>query len=101
MPTAHATPVEAEKRAGLSPLEVALCVGVSVAVFFLHQGPFWRHRWELDGSIWYSYFVIPPLVAAVLAWGGKLVLREVVLGTIEVTCWKFGATYLVAHTVWM
>jgi hypothetical protein len=101
MHTAQATPIEPEKRAGLSRRELAVCVGISVAVFFLHQGPFWRHRWELDGSIWYSYFVIPPLVAGVLAWGRKLVLREVALGTIEVTCWKFGLTYLVAHTVWM
>jgi hypothetical protein len=100
-------PIDAEKRAapsnktGLSRLELAVCVGLSVAVFFLHQGPFWRHRWELDGSIWVSYLVIPPLVAGVLAWGRKLQLREVVLGTIEVTCWKFGLTYLVAHTVWV
>src|SRR5439155_4211258 len=42
-----------------------------------------------------------PLVAGVLAWGRKLVLRDVVLGTIEVTCWKFGLTYLFAHTVWL
>jgi hypothetical protein len=101
MHIAQATPIEPEKRAGLSRRELAVCIAISVAVFFLHQGPFWRHRWELDGSIWYSYFVIPPLVAGVLAWGRKLVLREVVLGTIEVVCWKFGLTYLVAHTVWM
>jgi hypothetical protein len=98
-------PIEAEKRSekrtGLSRLELAICLGVSVAVFFLHQGPFWRHRWQLDGSIWTSYLVIPPLVAGVLVWGRRLELRELVLGTIEVTCWKFGVTYLVAHTVWM
>src|SRR5438132_12714978 len=86
---------------GLSRGELATCVVVSLAVFFLHQGPFWRHRWQLDASIWWSYLVIPFVVAAVLAWRRKLARRELVLGTIEVTCWKFGATYLLAHTVWM
>jgi hypothetical protein len=86
---------------GLSRREVAVCVGVSLAVFFLYQGPFWRHRWQLDGSIWYSYLVIPVVVAVVLVRAKNLDLRQFALGTIEVTCWKFGATYLVAHTMWM
>jgi hypothetical protein len=99
--TTQADPEDPDKRAGLSRLQMALCVGLSVALFFLYQGPFWRHRWELDGSIWYSYLVIPVLVGGMLAWGRKLAVRELVLGTIEVVCWKFGVTYLVAHTVWM
>jgi hypothetical protein len=81
--------------------DVLLCLGLSLAVFFLYQGPFWRHRWQLDASIGYSYLVIPLIVAGVLAWRRKLAVRELLLGTIEVTCWKFGVTYLVAHTVWM
>src|SRR5215468_11691948 len=101
MHTASTTHIDSDKPAGLSRLELALCVGASVGVFFLYQGPFWRHRWHLDGSIGYSYLAIPALVATVLTWRRKLVLREVILGTIEVACWKFGVTYLVAHTMWM
>jgi hypothetical protein len=100
MHAATTTPIDSEKR-GLTRAELALCIGASLGVFLLHQGPFWRHRWDLDGSIWYSYFVIPVIVAGVLAWGRKLALREVVLGTIEVACWKFGLTYAIAHTMWM
>jgi hypothetical protein len=37
----------------------------------------------------------------VLVRGHKLAVRPFALGTIEVTCWKFGATYLFAHTLWM
>jgi hypothetical protein len=97
----NATQADSEKRTGLSRLDLALCLGASLIVFFLHQGPFWRHRWQLDGAIWYSYLAIPPLVAGVLAYRRRFALRELVLGTIEVTCWKFGVTYFIAQTVWM
>jgi hypothetical protein len=89
------------KSTRLSRGELALCLTISLAVFFLYQGSFWRHRWQIDASIWYSYLVIPPVVTVVLARSRKLTLRELALGTLEVTCWKFGATYLIAQTVWM
>jgi hypothetical protein len=91
----------ATAAANMSRTEIAVCLGLSLAVFFLYQGPFWRHRWQIDGSIWYSYLVIPFVVAMVLLRGRKLAFRPFALGTIEVTCWKFGATYLFAHTLWM
>jgi hypothetical protein len=89
------------ERPGLSRGDVLLCLGLSLAVFLLYQGPFWRHRWQLDASIGVSYLVIPFIVAGVLAYRRRLAVRELLLGSIEVTCWKFGVTYLVAHTVWM
>src|SRR2546423_3302542 len=99
--TPSATSDSQAKSTRLSRGELALCLTISLAVFFLYQGSFWRHRWQIDASIWYSYLVIPPVVAAVLARSRKLTLRELALGTLEVTCWKFGATYLIAQTVWM
>src|SRR4051794_13919345 len=89
------------KASRLSRGELAVCLAISLAVFFLYQGWFWRHRWQIDASIWYSYLVIPPVVAVVLARSRKLTVRELALGTLEVTCWKFGATYLMAQTLWM
>jgi hypothetical protein len=91
----------AEKPAGLSRVELGGCLGVSLVVFALCQGPIWRHRWRIDASIWWSYVVIPFVVAALLAWSHRLAWRAFALGVIEVTCWKFGATYLFAHTMWM
>ncbi|HEX9296304.1 MAG TPA: hypothetical protein VF881_10725 [Polyangiaceae bacterium] len=89
------------KSPALSRRELVLCLGISLAVFFLHQGPFWRHRWQLDAAIGYSYLAIPLVVAAVLAYTRKLAVRALALGTLEVACWKFALTYLIAHTVWM
>src|SRR6266542_857548 len=89
------------KSPTLSRRELAVCLAIALAIFFFHQGPFWRHRWELDAAIGYSYLAIPIIVAAVLAYRRKLALRALALGTLEVTCWKFALTYLIAHTVWM
>lgn len=87
--------------ARLSRVELGVCLAISLAVFFLYQGPVWRHRWQIDGSIWTSYLVIPFVVAGVLFRAHKFEVRELALGTLEVACWKFGATYLLANTVWM
>jgi hypothetical protein len=89
------------KSPTLSRPELAVCLGISLGVFLLYQGPFWRHRWQLDAAIGYSYLVVPLVVAAVLARARKLAVRTLALGTLEVTCWKFALTYLIAHTVWM
>jgi hypothetical protein len=77
------------------------CFAVAMTVFFFFQGPFWKHGWQLDGSILYSYAVVPVVVFTLLAWKRKLGLGVFVLGTLEVTLWKFASTYVVAHTVWM
>jgi hypothetical protein len=45
--------------------------------------------------------VIPPIIAAALAYEKKLRFLPWLLGTVEVTAWKFCATYLYAQTMWM
>jgi len=93
---------DSERPAGrLSRLELGVCLLISIAVFFLYQGPIWRHRWRIDGAIGYSYLVIPFVVAGVLLRARKFEVREFALGSLEVACWKFGITYLLANTMWM
>jgi hypothetical protein len=97
--SSHTDPHRAVKRLGRA--EFWACFLGAMAVFFLAQGPLWRHRWQLDISILYSYLVVPVLVAAALAYRKKWSLGSFALGTLEVTVWKFGATYVIAHTLWM
>jgi hypothetical protein len=97
--SSHTDPHRAVARLGRA--EFWACFLGAMAVFFLAQGPLWRHRWQLDISIFYSYLVVPVLVAGALAYRKKWSLASFALGTLEVTVWKFGATYVIAHTLWM
>ena len=72
-----------------------------MAVFFLFQGPLWKHRWQLDASIFYSYLAVPVLVGLALVYRKKWALGAFALGSLEIVVWKFGATYVIAHTLWM
>src|SRR5262245_53204662 len=85
----------------LSPRKLWLCVGASLAVFLLADGPVWKHPWAVDRAILWSYAVIPLLVAVSLAFEKNLRWLPFLLATLEVTLWKFGATYALAHTVWL
>jgi hypothetical protein len=76
-------------------------VGLSILVFVLWEGPSWRHADAADAAAWWSYAVIPPLVAGALIVERKLRLLPFVLATVEVTAWKFFATYVFAQTMWM
>lgn len=92
---------DAHQHAGLSRAELGGCLGASLVVFAFCQGPFWRHRWQIDSSIWWSYLVIPFVVAAALGWSHRLAWSAFAIGVLEVTCFKFGVTYIVAQTIWM
>src|SRR5687767_11515022 len=78
-----------------------LCVGISIVVFLLWDGPIFRHADAVDAAAWWSYAVIPPLMAGALLLEHKLRLLPWILATTEVTAWKFFATYLFAQTMWM
>jgi hypothetical protein len=78
-----------------------LCVGLSILVFFLWEGPTWRQADAVDAAAWWSYAVIPLLVAGALLLERKLRALPLVLATVEVTAWKFFATYCFVQTMWM
>jgi hypothetical protein len=78
-----------------------ICVALSILVFALWEGPSWRHADAADAAAWWSYAVIPPLIAGALIFERKLRVLPFVLGTVEVTAWKFFATYCFAQTMWM
>jgi hypothetical protein len=92
---------EVHPVARLSRGEFWVCFLGAMAVFFLFQGPLWKHRWQLDASIFYSYLAVPALVGLALVYRRKWALGAFALGTLEIVVWKFGATYVIAHTLWM
>ena len=96
-----ASPADGLGQKLLSRRLLWICVGLSILVFALWEGPSWRHAEAADAAAWWSYAVIPPLVAAALLFERKLRLLPFVLATVEVTAWKFFATYCFAQTMWM
>ena len=78
-----------------------VCVGLSILVFALWEGPSWRHADAADAAAWWSYAAIPPLVVGALLFERKLRPLPFILATLEVTAWKFFATYCFAQTMWM
>jgi hypothetical protein len=78
-----------------------ICVAVSILIFVIWEGMHWRRADTVDAAAWWSYAVIPPIVAAALIYEKKLRFLPWVLGTLEVTAWKFCATYVYAQTMWM
>src|SRR6185369_10461682 len=94
-------PTPSQQTPRLSRGEFWICFLGAMAVFFLFQGPLWKHRWQLDASIFYSYLAVPVLVGLALVYRKKWALGAFALGTLEIVVWKFGATYVIAHTLWM
>ena len=78
-----------------------LCVVLATLVFFLWGGPSWRQADAADAGAWWSYAVVPLLVAAALIFERRLAAVPFILATLEVAAWKFCATYLFAQTMWM
>src|SRR5207344_399883 len=48
----------------LTAKERAAVLALALAVFAFAAGPVWRHRWEPNAAILWSYAVIPPAVFA-------------------------------------
>jgi hypothetical protein len=98
---APAAPAGAIGQRLLSRRMLWICVGISILIFLLWEGPSWRHADAADAAAWWSYAVIPPLVAGALLLERKLRALPWILAVTEVTAWKFFATYLFAQTMWM
>src|SRR5438067_5276897 len=76
----------AKSRTGVPELEgrdfgLALFLAVLLFVFIPH--PFWRHPWDVDVSIIYSYFAIPFVAGALLWRRHALSPGSLALATIE------------------
>ena len=80
--------------------QTAAVLAVAVAIFFFVAGPVWRHPWSIDGSVYWSYAAIPLLVAGVLLMARRFRWRAFLIGTLEVTLFKFGITYGIAIVLW-
>src|SRR5215471_21197982 len=85
---------------GLTRRQYIVIFAIALAVFLFANGRLWRHPFDVDRAVWWSYAVIPPLVAGFLYASGRFRVRGLVLGTLELILYKFGATYLIAATLW-
>ena len=94
-------PPSGAHRRLLSRRLVWISVALSILVFVVWEGAKWRRADAVDAAAWWSYAVIPPLIAAALIYEHKLRFMPWILGVVEVTAWKFIATYCYAQTMWM
>src|SRR5688572_2387993 len=85
----------------LSGRQFAVVYAIAIATFLLVNGPVWRHPFDLDSSIVWSYLVIPVLVAACLLWSRRLGVVPLLVNTVEAVLVKFGVTYVAALVLWI
>jgi plastocyanin len=84
----------------LAAKERAAVLGVALAVFTFAAGPVWRHRWDPDAAILWSYAVIPAGVFAAFFRRGTPRLVPVLLESLLLAIAKFGITAFVLVTLW-
>src|SRR6185369_13205052 len=90
-------PTPSQQTPRLSRGEFWICFLGAMAVFFLFQGPLWKHRWQLDASIFYSYLAVPVLVGLALVYRKKWALGAFALGTPGFVGCKCGAGCVMTH----
>jgi plastocyanin len=86
-------------RALTTPERVAV-LGAALSVFLFAAGPVWRHRWEPDAAILWSYAVVPAGVFAAFLRRGTPRLVPVLAESILLSIVKFGITAFVLVTLW-
>jgi hypothetical protein len=84
----------------LTARERAAVLAVALLVFAFAAGPVWRHRWEPNPAILWSYAVIPPAVLAAFLRRGTPRLVPVLLESLLLSIVKFGITAFVLVTLW-
>ncbi len=77
-----------------------LAFAVAFGVFLLFGRQLWVDPFHMDGAIFWSYGVIPPLVVGLLALERRLSPAAIFLDVLELACLKFAATYTTATAVW-
>lgn len=84
----------------MTPAERAAAVGLALVVFAFVEGPVWRHAWNPDASILWSYAVIPALVLALLGRRHRLRLGAFLAETLVLCVFKFGLSAIVLIGLW-
>jgi hypothetical protein len=92
MTTAGPSDDRAFDRRGLSREQFWSIVALVVLQFLFGYGVIWRHLWDLDASILYSYATIPFLVGGALAWSKRFDVCNLFIDTVEVVSVKFVIT---------
>ncbi|HJZ87975.1 MAG TPA: hypothetical protein VKN99_22525 [Polyangia bacterium] len=85
---------------GLSRWQFIGIFAVALATFLFINGRIWRHPFDVDRSVWWSYLIIPPLVAGCLLASRRFSLRAFGIATVELVLYKFAATYFIATALW-
>jgi hypothetical protein len=84
----------------LTARERLAVLGAALSVFLFAAGPVWRHRWEPDAAILWSYAVIPAGVLAAFLRRGTPRLVPVLAESLLLSIVKFGITAFVLVTLW-
>ncbi len=84
----------------LTTRERLAVLGTALAVFAFAAGPVWRHRWEPDAAILWSYAVIPAGVFAAFFRRGTPRLVPVLLESLLLSIVKFGISAFVLVALW-
>lgn len=75
-------------------------LAVAFTVFLFAEGPVWRHRWQPDASILWSYAVIPVAVFTAFLRRGTPRLVPVVAESVLLSIVKFGLTAFTLVALW-
>jgi hypothetical protein len=78
----------------------AAILAFCVALFLVVQGPIWKHPYNPDASILWSYAPIPLLVLAALLVERKARLSTFLLETVLLAMLKFGVTASILISIW-
>lgn len=84
----------------LRRIEALVLLAVAVLFFLVGMGPVWRHPWDVDRSILYSYVPIPFLVALALLVKRRLRWKAWGLHTLELVFAKFVVTACILVGIW-
>lgn len=95
-----ASAANGDGRPVLTRVERAGTLGVALLVFAFGAGPVWRHAWNPDASILWSYAVIPALVLVLLGRRHALRLGPFLSESLVLSVFKFGITAIVLIGFW-
>jgi hypothetical protein len=84
----------------LRPWELALVISAVLPIFFFWAGPIWKHPFEIDAAVYWSYAPIPLLVLLVSMRRRVLSLAGFLVNTITAVSVKYMITASTAFLLW-